>query len=228
MNCPCCAAPLPARGVVCAYCGHRADLDLQGWAHLQAGGTNRLLHCPACRTPLETLQLQTPTALTLGRCPDCLGLFLPLGGLEALLDQAVGRVWGVDHALLHSLAETPRPAPVPVRYRPCPACGELMNRRLQGSRSGVVVDSCRDHGIWLDAGELRALLEWARAGGSLLEQERRVEEQLEEQLEEQRCTDRRRSEPALWGSESAPSPWWVPADAGDLGSALLRLARQLL
>jgi hypothetical protein len=40
-----------------------------------------------------------------------------------------------------------------------PSCGELMNRSLHGKRSGVVVDGCRDHGLWLDAGELRQLME---------------------------------------------------------------------
>ena len=43
-----------------------------------------------------------------------------------------------------------------------------MNRKLHGRRSGVIIDSCRDHGIWLDAGELRQLMEWTRAGGNKL------------------------------------------------------------
>lgn len=88
--CPCCGAPQPARGVVCAYCGSRRNLDLQGWAHLAAIATDQALHCPDCRTPLETLELEGPAPIRLGRCARCLGLFLPLGALEQLLDQAVG------------------------------------------------------------------------------------------------------------------------------------------
>ena len=60
-----------------------------------------------------------------------------------------------------------------------------MNRKLHGKRSGVIVDSCRDHGIWLDAGELRQLLEWSRAGGEKLNQERRA-------LEQQQISERER------------------------------------
>jgi Zn-finger nucleic acid-binding protein len=222
MSCPCCGAPQPARGVVCAYCGNRRDLDLQGWAHLQAIASDQTLHCPDCRTPLETLELEEPAALRLARCPGCLGLFLPLGGLESLLDQAVGRVWDVDYPLLHALAEAPRTAAAPVRYRPCPQCGELMNRNLQGKRSGVVVDRCRDHGLWLDAGELRALMEWARAGGELLHQERLQQREWEEQRREQQRAE------ALQIAEETERSWWELAASEDLGDLLVRLARRLL
>lgn len=225
MNCPCCAAPLPPRGVVCAYCGNRRDVDLQGWAHLQANDSDEGLHCPDCRGALETLRLGDPTPLDLGRCPQCLGLFLPLGGLEQLLDQAIGSVWGVDHGLLHTLAETPRADPPPLRYRPCPRCGTLMNRSLHGKRSGVVVDRCRDHGLWLDAGELRQLLEWARAGGHLLDRQRRDEEtERAERSESQRRRDQAVAIADLEGRDS----WLESIRRDDLGTLLLRLARRLV
>ncbi|MFQ6537752.1 MULTISPECIES: zf-TFIIB domain-containing protein [Aphanothece] len=212
MTCPSCGAPRPPRGVVCAYCGTRLDLDLRGWAHLQAGGVSTDLQCPDCGTSLEVLQLGPAGTISLGRCPDCMGLFLPLGSLELLLDQAVGRVWNVDHSLLQTLADSPRRSAAPVRYRPCPRCGELMNRRLQGQRSGVVVDQCRDHGLWLDAGELRQLLEWARAGGVLLDQERQAQQTRERQVDA----------PATWGSPAEGS-----GEEMDLSTWLIRLLRQL-
>jgi Zn-finger nucleic acid-binding protein len=51
-------------------------------------------------------------------------------------------------------------------YRPCVVCGELMNRVNYGHQSGVIVDFCKDHGIWFDAGQLAHILTWLRAGGS--------------------------------------------------------------
>jgi hypothetical protein len=41
----------------------------------------------------------------------------------------------------------------------------MMNRRLYGKDSGVILDSCKDHGIWFDAEELARILAWLRAGG---------------------------------------------------------------
>ena len=40
--------------------------------------------------------------------------------------------------------------------RACPVCAELMQSE---SRDDVTVDVCDAHGIWLDKGELEALLE---------------------------------------------------------------------
>jgi hypothetical protein len=40
-----------------------------------------------------------------------------------------------------------------------------MNRVNYGQASGVIADQCRDHGVYLDAGELRRILSWVRAGG---------------------------------------------------------------
>jgi len=56
-----------------------------------------------------------------------------------------------------------------------------MNRINFGTKSGVIVDRCKEHGVWLDGGELRHLFEWMKAGGKLLQQER--QEQLK-QIEE--------------------------------------------
>jgi Zn-finger nucleic acid-binding protein len=53
-----------------------------------------------------------------------------------------------------------------VVYIKCPICKGLMNRVNFGARSGVVIDKCI-HGIWLDNGELRKLLEWRKSGGQL-------------------------------------------------------------
>jgi Zn-finger nucleic acid-binding protein len=41
-----------------------------------------------------------------------------------------------------------------------------MNRRNYGSTSGVIIDLCREHGIWFDADELARILTWVRAGGA--------------------------------------------------------------
>jgi len=58
---------------------------------------------------------------------------------------------------------------VPPGQRPCPICG----RHMQVEQfSGVPIDVCRDHGLWLDVGELPTILAQARSG----ERRRRLHE----------------------------------------------------
>jgi len=44
-------------------------------------------------------------------------------------------------------------------------CGDVMNRVNFARVSGVVLDVCRAHGAWFDAGELRAVREFVRGSG---------------------------------------------------------------
>ena len=57
------------------------------------------------------------------------------------------------------------PTDSPVRYRPCAVCGELMNRFNFANCSGVILDSCKPHGVWFDPDELRRIVEFIRGGG---------------------------------------------------------------
>jgi Zn-finger nucleic acid-binding protein len=52
-------------------------------------------------------------------------------------------------------------------YRRCPACRKHMNRSNFGHKSGVVIDACKDHGLWFDAQELGTILDWIKRGGEV-------------------------------------------------------------
>ena len=103
----------------------------------------------------------------LDQCKGCQGLFFDPGELDTVLDGIEKRAHTVDHIQLRNLVEqeTPTDDFEQVAYAPCPDCGKLMNRRSFGQRSGVIVDDCREHGVWLDGGELRRLIRWTQAGG---------------------------------------------------------------
>jgi Zn-finger nucleic acid-binding protein len=207
MNCPCCSAPLTEGDLHCSYCGSRLDVDLQGWARATSDGFRPDLSCPEGHGPLETIRIGAAADLPLDRCPVCLGMFLERGALDALLRQAVGPVWEVDTPLLNRLAENPRSGPGRLRYLPCPACGTMMNRSLFGRRSGVIVDRCRSHGTWLEAGELRQLLEWTRAGGALRHQEQEAEARLAEERQRRQEAAERAAALAASGAGGADGPW---------------------
>lgn len=184
MSCPCCGAPLPATDVVCQYCGHRFDFDLQSWKSIQGASLGDKLQCPECQEDLDHLEIEDEKAnhrpIRLGKCKRCLGLFLPIGTLEQLLASTSMTVNSVNRRVLNNLVKANHASESTMRYRPCPSCGTLMHRKLHGKLSGVIVDSCRDHGIWLDAGELRQLMEWTQAGGALLDAEKRATERREQ------------------------------------------------
>ncbi len=40
-----------------------------------------------------------------------------------------------------------------------------MNRTVFARMSGVIVDVCKDHGVWFDVGEINAVVEFVEKGG---------------------------------------------------------------
>ena len=50
---------------------------------------------------------------------------------------------------------------VPSGERECPICKRVMRVEME---SGIHVDVCNDHGIWLDRGELPSILSSIRSG----------------------------------------------------------------
>jgi Zn-finger nucleic acid-binding protein len=43
----------------------------------------------------------------------------------------------------------------------------MMTRRNHGRTSGVIIDTCPDHGVWFDPAELSRILAWIEAGGEI-------------------------------------------------------------
>ena len=171
MNCSSCGAPLPAKSLVCAFCSTRNTVDLRGLSASTGKPPAAPRACPECRTGMESLNVGHRERFFIEMCPRCHGLFFDLNELHALLDDAVAPTYEIDYSLLEKV-QALNPPPRRTAYVPCPECGKLMNKVQFAPRSGVVMDRCRDHGIWLEGGELRRLMEWKKAGGQVMEQRR--------------------------------------------------------
>jgi Zn-finger nucleic acid-binding protein len=171
-RCSNCNAPLPAGSQLCAYCGNRTDIDLKGINYYTTHDSDSPRTCPRCAKKLKTVDLQLNGQFLIERCDQCFGLFFDPGELEALLEGMVSNVFQIDKPGLEGINRDRKPDQYPVAYIKCPVCSELMNRVNFGAQSGVIVDRCKPHGVWLDGGELRQLFEWMKLGGKLLEQER--------------------------------------------------------
>ncbi|HEY5975781.1 MAG TPA: zf-TFIIB domain-containing protein [Geobacteraceae bacterium] len=188
-NCANCSAPLPSNSITCDYCGTRNDVDLKGVHYYTTHEIESPRTCPRCNVKLRTIDLQKEGRFLIERCDQCLGLFFDPGELESLLQATVTNVFAINRSQLDNINRTKRASDYGVTYIKCPVCEQLMNRVNFGAKSGVIVDRCKEHGAWLDGGELRHLFEWMKAGGKILEQERqeqRKKEALEQEKKERR------------------------------------------
>ncbi|MBF0209942.1 MAG: zf-TFIIB domain-containing protein [Desulfamplus sp.] len=187
-----CAAPLPSNSVECQYCGSRNDTDLRGLHDFTTEEPDSQRICPKCNISLQTIDLKVDGKFLIERCEQCFGLFFDTGELEALLELSVKHVYDINMKKLDNIntAMTPKDA-TKVVYIKCPVCSNFMNRVSFGAKSGVIIDKCKEHGVWLNAGELRHLFEWKKAGGKLLHEQREAEKRELEKKEQKRREEER-------------------------------------
>jgi Zn-finger nucleic acid-binding protein len=168
VTCASCFAPMFAGSRFCARCGAEAARELIEDASP--------LRCPRCREAMQALRLGDTAAR---ECAACGGLWLDPQSLQRLSDGREARA-DVLSVLGARVPTATTPLDV-VRYVPCPQCGTLMNRKNFAQSSGVVLDVCANHGVWLDRGELERVLGFVSGGGlaraRAREQQRLVEEQ---------------------------------------------------
>ncbi len=128
------------------------------------------MHCPVCKVAMVTLEVER---VEVDHCVRCRGVWLDRGELALLLgakesDEEIARLV---------------PAPdVTEAPRDCPICDKAMEK-TRAADSGVVLDRCaKGDGLWLDAGELGAIVK-ADAGGSGGRVQRLLAEMFGEQSE---------------------------------------------
>jgi len=98
-------------------------------------------------------------------CLDCGGVFVARAIIEQL-DKPEGRGLRVTFPARARAVE-----PRVVRYLACPLCKSRMNRTNFARGANVIVDVCKEDGIWFDAGEVHAVIDFVESGG--LERARR-------------------------------------------------------
>ena len=201
---------MEARVIRCSGCGASVPADAPQWPYCHAQLATvacpacfalvplSASHCQCCGAALAPRQSPTPDGAS---CPACAKplVLARVGDLEVRECHACGGLW-LDRAVFEQLGTSrerqgavlgalPAPTAPPtvslevVQYRPCPACHQRMNRVNYARRSGVVLDVCKDHGIWFDQDELRRVLAFISEGG--LDRARELE--LEELKEAKRA-----------------------------------------
>jgi len=232
LRCPSCGAPVAPETRACPYCETVLALVscpscfaaiFEGAKHCPSCGAevSRALAgprparpCPECRRDLAAVKVGS---VTLDECADCGGVFVDRPSFERICAEREQQAVVLGARFPAPAARPPRAE----RYWPCPACGRLMNRQNFARLSGVIVDVCRDHGVWFNHGELQAIVEFVRAGG--LE---RAREREKADLEEERLRLHEEQYAHMLRS-GAPHARDVGGDSLDYGS-LLSAARDLL
>ena len=181
LNCPNCGASINSDSSQCRYCESKlATVSCPGCFGMMFIGSRHcphcgaaavmataaqlpILKCPRCKSDLRAITLG---ATVMRECEKCEGLWVEVAAFEKVCADREQQ-----SAVLGAASPVPVPktlasgAPAKINYRPCPQCGQLMNRINFARCSGVIVDACRGHGTWFDRDELRAIVEFIRAGG---------------------------------------------------------------
>lgn len=153
-NCPRCFQRVFAGHKHCPDCG--CELDIA-----PAAGELEDLACPRCD---QKLRARLVGNTVIDECEHCLGAFLDHAGLRRLLRRASED--RTDESGTTLPAAVPKHVTATVQagarmYVKCPHCHNVMNRQLIAG--GAIVDICKAHGTFFDAGELHAVIAHLRA-----------------------------------------------------------------
>lgn len=151
MACRACFGTIFQGSNFCPLCGEKAFES-------QTIDEKNLGNCPRCKIKLKLLQIED---LAICECEKCEGIWLNVETFEEICsnhEKQAAVLKKFDEIFTHK-------KPLQVQYVPCPECKNLMNRSNFARVSGIVIDSCKQHGIWFDAEELPRIIEFIRKGG---------------------------------------------------------------
>jgi len=178
MACPSCFGLM---FVGCKFCGHCGAKAVQA----EDADSGDLGECPRCRRGLDSLQIGD---VTLSECNKCSGMW---ADVETFQSVCVDRE--KQSSVLGFIGERELNAePLSqISYVPCPKCKQLMNRSNFAKASGVIIDTCKQHGVWFDAEELPKIIEFIQKGGMDIARQR---ERMEIDNERSRLRDEMRKQ----------------------------------
>ena len=117
--------------------------------------------CVECHTDtMELIDLgDYVESLSANQCSTCKGIFISF----ELFEKAIMH-YGLKRKNIPSKIDMPKERKRNLdNLYPCPICKRTMKRAIYKISSSVLIDKCESHGIWLNHGELKILIEWKQS-----------------------------------------------------------------
>jgi Zn-finger nucleic acid-binding protein len=151
MSCSSCFGTIFEGSQFCPLCGKKAVAS-----NIVDG--EKLGKCPRCDINLKLIEVNE---IRFAECEKCEGIWSEIETFEIICANRENQsaVLKKFDKILH------HPKLQPIKYVPCPDCKNLMNRSNFAKISGIIIDSCKEHGVWFDANELPSIIEFIRKGG---------------------------------------------------------------
>ena len=146
MKCVQCGRRGTPNRVNCMYCGGKIDKSF----------VDESIDCPGCGDRMEKTEI---SGTLVDICPSCQGSWFDFGELEKVLKK-VEILFEPEKEI-----QTKKCTPQAQNYRECPRCAAFMLMKNYKRYSGVVVDICGFHGIYLDAKEFERIATFVQNGG---------------------------------------------------------------
>lgn len=187
MACPSCFGLMFVGSKFCGHCGAKA-------VQAAPADSSDLGECPRCRLRMDLLQIGD---VAFDECKKCGGMWADVETFQNVCtdrekQSAVLGFTGERNLNAEPLAK--------ISYVPCPKCKQLMNRSNFARASGVIIDTCKQHGVWFDLDELPKIIEFIQKGGM---ERAREKERIDIQDARDQLRDEQRKQAAMdakWGT----------------------------
>ena len=117
--------------------------------------------CVICEAPLKQSDRE---GIVVDECPAGHGTWLDSGELRTVVEtEQVPRSAQEREAALDAGVPASDPDIDVNAPRECPVCQNTLEKVNYDETSGIMIDTCGEHGVWLDAGEIERIEAWIEA-----------------------------------------------------------------
>ena len=127
------------------------------------------MDCPTCAATLVPVHRE---GIEVDTCPDGHGSWLDAGELQRAVDATAAPRSDEEKAHARATFDRDTAGEEAAPARACLRCGEQMLRTEYDEWSGVVIDICPTHGVWMDHEELERAEAWIESSDEALQPER--------------------------------------------------------